>query len=351
MNIGNRTIGPNEPPFIIAEVGSCWDSWEHCKDAINIAKNCGADAVKFQLFKYDELYGVKERVKPLGSDHLFPIEVSSGQSPYLHHGWLEGLKQKADAAGIELMCSAFSVEGLEFVDKYVNVHKLASSENNHLRMLEKLRELGKPVFMSTGGSTIGDIVASVRTLQKDDHNFPVVPMYCVSDYPAKRINLAHIAKLKNTNYPIQIDPEEKTMLPLGLVGYSDHSTDVVELPKAAVKRGAVVIEKHVNFFNVDCPDSPHSLNTDDFKAFCDAVKGRPVSDAGQSEMYTKHNRRLIAIKDIEPGDTLQEGVNFGIFRSLKEDTAALSPFKIDQVKGKVSKVSLKAGDGVKMGDA
>ena len=60
-------------PFIIAEVGSCWETWEHCKDAINLAKNCGADAVKFQLFNHKDLYGKD-------------WEYLAGRSPHLHPG-------------------------------------------------------------------------------------------------------------------------------------------------------------------------------------------------------------------------------------------------------------------------
>lgn len=335
-----RKIGAGQEPFIVCEVGSNWRDFEDVKNSIGLAKNCGADAVKFQFFTQKDLYG-------------FNIDSQPGIPPYFHHGWLSGLKQKADAFGIELMCSAFSVDGLKAIDPYVNIHKVASSENNHVRMLEKLRELGKPVLMSTGGSSYADIAKSMcllhgidlktsEVVEKIRYEKPlhvlfykkdmVIPLYCVSDYPARRVNLKNIEKLKDI---------------YNIAGYSDHTTDVLEVPYCAANIcGACVIEKHVNFFDVNSADSPHSINTDEFKAMCSKIKGQSFSESGQTDMITKHNRRLIAIKDIKEGEVFKEGENFGIFRSLKPETEAASPFRIDDVVGKQSKVNIMAGSGI-----
>jgi hypothetical protein len=67
-------------------------------------------------------------------------------------------------------------------------------------------------------------------------------------------------------------------------------------------------------------------------------------------MILRHNRRLIATRDIPVGDTLQEGINFGIYRSLKDDTKALSPFMIDYASGRAAKNAIMAGDGIGPGD-
>jgi len=302
-------------PYIIAEVGSCWDDFDHVKDSIGLAKNCGADAVKFQFFNSPDLYGPQEQ----------PYEP--GISPYFHHGWLAGLKEKADAFGIDLMCSAFSVDGIKAVDPYVSLHKVASSENNHVRMLETLNALGKPVLISTGGSTHGDIKQSLKYLR----DVEVIPLYCVSDYPARVVNLYELRDLASM---------------FGAVGFSDHSTDSLVIPHRAVELGACVIEKHVNFFDVDCADSPHSLSTAEFKDMCSRLRGKPVSGSGQKDMILKHNRRLVATRTIRAGEKYKEGINFGIYRSLVNDTSALSPFNIELVNGKDCLRDLEAGEGI-----
>lgn len=335
---GNK-IGAGQPPFIIAEVGSCWETFEHCKDAIGLAKNCGADAVKFQLFTPSELYGFTEDITP-------------GINPYLQHGWLIGLKEKADAFDIELMCSAFSPEGVKYVDQFVNIHKLASSENTHVRMLSVLRETKKPVVISGGASGSADMAKSICELNGHDWrsatfapkvkegrpitNTRAIPLHCVSDYPARCVDLKQIEVLKDR---------------YGVAGFSDHTTDVLEIPFSASRNyGACVIEKHVNFFGVQCPDSPHSLSREEFRQMCAKLKGKEYSESGQKEMYLKHNRRIIATKTIAQGEVMQEGLNIGIYRSRIEDTHGFSPFRIDEIQGKMAKHLIKAGDSIGPGD-
>src|SRR3990167_1071022 len=106
--------------FIIAEIGSNWTSFEEAKDSISFAKQAGADAVKFQAFRVEALYGFYDSQygehRAMGGNGELPLE------------WLPKLKEKADACGIEFMCSAFSPELYDVVNPYVLVHKIASSE-------------------------------------------------------------------------------------------------------------------------------------------------------------------------------------------------------------------------------
>src|SRR5688572_30128176 len=122
-------------PYFIAEVGSNWGSLDDCFKSIQLASAAGADAVKFQLFDQHALYGVDRDVALSG---------------VLDPEWLPKLKQKANSVGIDFMCSAFSPELVDAVDPYVHAHKVASCEMTHVRILEKLRHIGKPVILSTG---------------------------------------------------------------------------------------------------------------------------------------------------------------------------------------------------------
>lgn len=329
-----RKIGEGEPPFIIAEIGSNWTSLDDCLHSIAMAKQCGADAVKFQLFDYVALYGPR---------YVSPSPNCMGALP---KAWLPKLKHQADAIGIEFMCSAFSPELVDAVNPYVNIHKVASAELSHVRMLERLRVHGKPVILSTGASGETDIrmaldvLAGRNTQTPEANQLPVVLMYCVAAYPAQEINLDTIHLLR-THY----------LLP---VGYSDHSTDVLEIPKRAVACGAVCVEKHFTAIDADTPDSPHSLDVDQFRLMVRAIRGGVSPRLGPSlpetAMVLRHNRRLIASRDVAMGAQLIENENFGIYRSLKDDTHAFSPFMINEVNGRVAKRAIKAGDGIGPGD-
>jgi N-acetylneuraminate synthase len=251
--------------------------------------------------------------------------------------WLPKLRAEADKNGLEFMCTAFSPELLDTVDPFVSVHKIASAELTHVRLLESVAKTGKPVFLSIGASGTYDIAQSLAKLE----GVPVVLLYCVAAYPAEEIDLGLIDKLRDA-------------LSSGLVGYSDHSRDVLVVPVEAARRGACVIEKHFTAIDADTPDRAHSLDVDRFRRMVDAIRGKRQGAIGatreERDMVLRHNRRLIATRDIVPGEVLREGENFGIFRSLKDDTKALSPWLIDRVIGQTAKNAIKAGDGIGPGD-
>lgn len=320
IQIGKHEVGDGCKPFIVAEVGSNWRTFDDCKHSIQMAKQVGADAVKFQAFTTESLYGYSPEQE---SKHRLPLD------------WLPKLKEKADACGVEFICSAFSPELIEAVDPYVNTHKVASAELTHIRMLEKLRKIGKPVILSTGASGLQDIKNALEVLDPT----PVILMYCVSAYPAVAVRRSRLKHLKSTFGT--------------LVGFSDHTKDAGLVGQAMVEAGACVIEKHVNFVGADTPDSPHSLTLEQFQYMVKTLKGDDQFSWGsgeETEMILRHNRRLLAITDISVGEMLHEGKNFGIYRSLKDDTRALSPWCIDDVNGKTAQKAIQAGSGIGPGD-
>lgn len=304
-------------PFIIAEVGSNWSTFEHAKDSISLAKACGADAVKFQLFTAEALYGMN-----CIDIRSLPIE------------WLPKLAEKARAVGIEFMCSAFSPELLEAVDPFVNYHKLASSEMCHTLMLDKLKKFNKPTIISTGAQTQRDILGMLHYVT----GLPVTLMYCEASYPSRNVNLDVFYRLKNHVFR---DYDW---------GFSDHTLDVIETPRRAVRMGAICIEKHVNFAGVTSPDSPHSLSTKEFQTMVKALREQLEPEVGptidEEPMLLRHKRRVIAISDIKAGDTLRLGQNYGIYRSLKDDVFGAHPHYAKEMDGKTVNCDIKAGDGI-----
>lgn len=339
-------IGDGQPVFVIAEIGSNFRTLEDCLYSIRQAKGCGASAVKFQAYTREALYGVKQytALTPEAWDGG-PTFVDRPMPGTLPLDWLPKLKYECDKVGVEFMCSAFSPDLLKAVDPYVSLHKIASAELTHVRLLEAARECGKPVILSTGASGEADIGNALNVLGHSGGGYippaehfptPTVLMYCVAAYPAKEINTAIILHLKQT---------------FGcLAGYSDHSLDALIIPRTAVEQGACVLEKHVTFISDDTPDSPHSLSGDQFRKMVGFIRHGSLPTIGPTPeelpMILRHNRRLIATQDIAAGVTLQEGVNFGIYRSLKDDTKALSPWLIDQVNGRMAKGRIKMGDGI-----
>lgn len=314
----------NAKPFIIAEIGSNWTGFSECIDSIGMAKSVGANAVKFQLFSAEGLYGF-----------VYPTR---GELP---PEWLPKLAEHAKALGIEFMCTAFSPELVEAVDPFVSVHKIASSDLSYPQLLKAVAKTGKPIILSTGGSSLGDVHMAVDCLGSARDR--TVLMYCNAAYPSTHHNLFKMQQLE----------QEFRMH----VGFSDHSQDVIYAPLAAlIFHRATVIEKHVTAFPLlDTSDREHSLTADDFKIMVDHLRGTvSVGEFNPSReekpMFLRHNRRLIASKDITPGEPLAYGVNYGAFRSLKDDANGLTPFLWNHAnygpEGKRALTAIKQGDSL-----
>ncbi len=292
--------------FIVAEVGSNFRNLDDCLDSIAMAKNCGADAVKFQLFSFNDLYGIGSTTEKLRKE------------------WFPNLWAKAQICGIELMCTAFSVEGLDYVDKYVKRHKIASSELPYQPLLERAKEKNKPILLSTGASSITDITLANNILSSTD----LTLLYCVSAYPAKDVNLWGINRLR------EYFPNRK-------VGYSCHTTDISTSVSAVHNHGASIVEKHFKIENMNTPDSPHSLDPSAFSLMVKQIRNNPIDyvhmpDPQERETVLKHKRRLIATSFIKKGETLVYAKNFGIYRSASEDSIGLSGFLSQYIDGKIA---------------
>lgn len=227
---------------IIAEIGSNWKTLDDCYRSIDIAKDCGADAVKFQTYTHAELFGVP------GNRSCQPQ--------------LAELHRHAKKVGIEFLCTGFSPEGYAQIDPYVRRHKVASSELTSPDLLNAVNEFRKPVLLSTGGATFTEISHALLVLR----NVKVTLLYCVAEYPAKVIDFAWFLKMKKEFSGLDI-------------GYSDHSIDALNIPMLAKDLGSKVIEKHVNFTHYsDTPDAPHSLNKDEFRLMVKNLRGKLKMD-------------------------------------------------------------------------
>ncbi len=319
-------------PYIIAEIGSNWQTLDQAVSSVSAAKQAGADAVKFQAFSHESLYGWG-----------WPECDQNGNRPRMQYEfeltWLPLLKEKADACGIDFMCTGFSPELVKAVDPYVPVHKVASSDLAYPQLLEAVARTGKPVLLSTGASSASDIAHALKTL-KIYQSGEVTLLYCVAAYPALHANLDMMHLMQET---FGID-----------IGFSDH-TPGTTVAIEACRQGAMVLEKHVTAFpELDTPDRPHSLTMDEFKTMVDFIRGDKALQIGptpeEKAMVLRANRRLIATRDVAVGEVLRYGENFGAYRSLKDDTRGLSPFAWGAAEGRKTTLAIARGDSIGPGD-
>lgn len=224
--------------FIIAELGVNHDGkWERGLDLIDAAKEAGADAVKFQMFNSQRLWG---------DDRIEHLEFGEKEILAMH--------AHCDEVGIEFMCTPFGVPEVKLLSPMVNRWKIASGCLTHWDLLTAVRETGLPVILSTGMSDLGRIKAALNVLGS------ATLLHCTSAYPCPRseVNLSAMNTLRH-----------HFACP---VGYSDH-TDGILVALAAAACGATVIEKHLTMNrNAEGPDHKASIEPSEFKLMVDGIR-------------------------------------------------------------------------------
>jgi sialic acid synthase SpsE len=345
-------MSDREHVFVIAEAGSNWRMGTAERDIlmaralVDVAVEAGADAVKFQTYRARDTYvadagesdyladaGIKRSINDIFTDLEMPYEM------------LGEIAEYCGKTGIEFMSTPFSVADAEAVDPYVQRHKVASYEIDHVRLLQRLAATGKPLIVSTGAAVEYDIEFCLDTARAAGAG-EITLLQCTSRYPAPpdSLNLAVIPWLRQR---------------FGVAaGFSDHSRDPIVGPVAAVALGATVIEKHFTIDNrLPGPDHAFALEPEQLTAMVRAireaeqVRGDGVKAVGlpENELRGFAVRAIQATRDLEPGDLLLEGENFDVLRPGKRSTG-MHPRHLDALNGRRVTTQIKAGDGIRPGD-
>ena len=150
IKIGNKTIGPNRPTFIIAEAGSNHDGdLTQAFKLIDVAVKAGADAIKFQIFHADKLYPKNCGNIELGGKKLDLYGFLKDHE--VDYKWISKLKKYCDNKGIIFFASAFDeASANELYKNHVSVFKIASSELNHIPLIKHVAKKHKPIILSDG---------------------------------------------------------------------------------------------------------------------------------------------------------------------------------------------------------
>lgn len=229
VRIGNKLIGHNQPPYVIAEVGINHNGdINTCKKLIDLAVETGCDAVKFQKRTIETVYSKEELDKPRES----PWGTTNREQKHGLELGEEEYKEIDDYCkmkGITWFASPWDVESVDFLEKFdVPAYKIASASITDKDLLAKIKATKKPIILSTGMSTIEQIHSAVKFLGEEN----LIILHCTSTYPSAdhEQNLNVIPKLrKYFNCPI---------------GYSGHEPGVWPTIVAAAV-GACVIERHI----------------------------------------------------------------------------------------------------------
>ena len=243
----------NKSTYIIAEIGVNHNGKVNlASELIKKAKDCGANAVKFQTFNTSNEYNYL---------HTSSKKINWAKNLELTKKEFELLFNLSNKLKIDFISSPFDIESANFLNKLgVKYFKVASPCLFDIPLLKKISSFNKYVMMSTGMSNFKEIQKASKLFKKNK----LCLLYCVSIYPApyNMTNLNNIDLLRSISK---------------FVGFSDHSTGI-ELPIASVVKGIHVLEKHFKMSgNYKCPDSKVSISPQKFKSMVESIRNVEIS--------------------------------------------------------------------------
>ncbi|KFB74173.1 N-acetylneuraminate synthase family protein [Candidatus Accumulibacter contiguus] len=328
LAIAGRRIGPNEPPYCIAEVGINHNGdLGIAKRMIEIAKEVGADAVKFQTFKAEEFCGDPEQMFTYQSQGQTVTESMLEmfrRYEFAPQQW-RAIKAHCDAVGITFFSTPQNRSDLDLLLAIgVLAIKVGSDDFTNLPLLRSYAAANLPLILSCGMSDLAEVHQALETVGWFTGK-PLALLLCTSQYPtpAQDVNIRKLTTLQQA-------------FPGLLVGFSDHTQGPLAAG-LAVALGARVFEKHFTLdHDLPGPDHWFAEDTEGLREWIRIIKcaheilGSPFLMPTKAErgMRLQARRSIVALRNIEIGEELN-AENIG----LRRPGAGLSPELIDQVMG------------------
>lgn len=311
MNMGNEPlktiwvadrwkIGFGSPVFIIAEIGYNFNTLDEAMASIDVAAECGADAVKFQTFRAETTV-----IKSID----FPAEAGGGNQfaefkrYELSAEWHEKLFTHAFSRGVVPFSTPSHSDDLALLKRIgMPIYKVGSDDLTNIPFQMRVAQIGKPVILSTGMSYLSEVAETVEAIRSTGNN-QIVVLQCLSNYPIKDISEVNLNAMRTMSEALGV-----------LTGFSDHTT-TLSAPAAAVALGARIYERH---FTIDkklpAPDAALSADPVEMRRIVQMIReteqmlGRGVKSPAKSEINMRKDTRksVVFCKKIKAGELIAE---------------------------------------------
>ena len=313
VKIGKTVVGSGHPCYIIAEIGSNFDgSLQKAKKLIKLAKECGADAVKFQSFKTDLLLSKRG----FGKKSAFQVKWKKSvwktyQNAEFPRKWHKVLNNFSKKNRIQFFTSPWDFEAVDLLMELdVPAIKIGSGDITYFEMLRYVGKTGKPVILATGASNMKEVESAVKIIKSTGNN-KIILLHSVVQYPSP-IQESNLKVLKTLRRKFNLN-----------VGYSDHSPGSL-IALSSVVLGAKMIEKHftINPKSVG-PDHPHSMDPKSFKKMIDDIRiiEKSMGDGKKNPVSSEIETRIIQRRGIWTVSEIKKGE-----KMTKKNIKALRPY-------------------------
>ncbi|WP_332239070.1 N-acetylneuraminate synthase [Sporolactobacillus sp. KGMB 08714] len=310
--------------FIIAEAGV-----NHNGDIgtalklVDAAKEAGADAVKFQTFKAENLVTHQapkaDYQKAATGDGSQFAMLKALELSFDDH---VRLKRYCDEKNILFLSTPFDFESVDLLEKIgVEYYKTSSGDLTNIPLIEHIAKKNKPMIVSTGMANLGEVEMAVEAVRRNTDQ-DLWLLHCTSNYPAA---------MEDVNLNAMLTMKHAFKVP---VGYSDH-TKGIEIPAAAVALGAEIIEKHLTLDKtMKGPDHKASLEPAELKKMVESIRNVEMSlgDGVKRCNKSEANTRMVARKSIVARRDLKKGEKLTLTNlDFKRPESGISPIYINLI--------------------
>lgn len=336
------SLGEYAPVFIIAEAGVNHNgSVKLAKKLIDVAKNSGADAVKFQSFRAEKLVSLKTEKANYQIRSKEKNQYEMLKRLELSFDEFKELKEYSDAKNIEFIITPYDTQSIDFFNRLnIDKFKISSADLTNKKLIKNVAESNKSIILSLGMASFREIK---RTVDFIIHlgNKNIIMMHCTTAYPTSydQVNMNFLRLLK-----------KKFSFP---VGYSDHTIGI-EISVMAASLGAKFIEKHLTLDkSMEGPDHFASSDPREFKNMVQAIRHIEYAFGESNKVLTKEERDNLFFmrRSVHAARRMKKGT------IIKEDDIELirpdngiSPWCYDFVVGKELKNEIKENDPIGWGD-
>lgn len=345
INIGKRIISINHPTYFIADIAANHDgNLNKAKDLICLAKEAGADAVKFQYFIAKKIvsdYGFKKLGKT-GHQMKWGGSIFKVYDKYsLNRNWNKELVKTAKKAKINFFTTPYDYEAVDQINKFVNVYKIGSGDITWIEFIKYIAKKKKPLLIACGASNLNDVIRVIKSVFKI--NKKICLMQCNTNYTASEDNFKFI-NLNVLNF-------FKKKFPSLILGLSDHTPGHTTV-LGAISLGARIIEKHFTYNNKKKgPDHLFSMNPLTWKEMVERSRELEVAlgngikkvEKNEKETFIVQRRCIRVNKNLEIGDRIKlDGIEF----LRPAPINSLAPYEFKIVLGKKLKKEKKNGEAL-----
>jgi pseudaminic acid synthase len=302
--IDGHPIGPDHPPFIIAELSANHNgSLDRALETIDAAQKCGADAIKLQTYTPDTMTIDSDQPEFLIKGGLWDGYKLYDLYKWAHtpYEWHQAMFEHARNLGLTVFSTPFDETAVDLLESlHTPAYKVASFELLDLPLIRYMAKTGKPMIMSTGMASEAEIADAVSAAREAGCN-DLVLLHCISSYPAP-IEQANLRRISTIAERFDVVP-----------GLSDHTLGTTAAV-SSIALGACVIEKHFTLSRADGgPDSAFSLEPVEFKRLCTDARdawhalGEGSFDKQSAEVANLVFRRSIYfVRDLPAGSLISE---------------------------------------------